>query len=299
MAARTATWDSFISTLVTLTLNRTPFGSRMPKRKTRITCNAEAKEDYERSASATPESCYSRQATGFPMDYVNAPRAPLVKLPEFWDASPAAWFAHTESQFDLYGVNDDNRRYHHVVAALPASVATRIVGLLSQPPAGDKYAALKFQLLYNFSLSDAERADELFALNGLGARRPSQLMEHMLALLGDHAPGFLFIQLFLRQLPVAVRTALAGVPTGDLRAFAREADKFYIAQRSSGSGPSVFYTSSAPPATGGRDAAARVGRPPREHGLCFYHERFGNKATKCRQPCSFAEQGNAQAGVRL
>ena len=177
----------------------------MPKKKTRAASNAGSNEDYEPGSPGTPESRGSRQATGFPMD--NAPRAPLVKLPEFWEASPAAWFAHTESQFDLHGIDDDNRRYHHVVAALPSSVATRIVGLLSHPPALAKYAALKSQLLYNFSLSDAERADELFALNGLGARKPSQLMEHMLALLGDHAPGFLFAQLFLRQLPVAVKTA--------------------------------------------------------------------------------------------
>lgn len=29
-----------------------------------------------------------------------------------------------------------------------------------------------------------------------------------------------------------------------------------------------------------------------EEGLCFYHNRFGRKARKCRQPCKFSQQGN-------
>ena len=257
----------------------------MPKKKSRVACKSEP-EDTE--ISTTFARCHASAAG----PSSEAPRAAVLKLPEFWEASPAAWFAHTESLFDLHGVEDDNRRYHHVVSALPSSVATRIVGLLTHPPAFEKYAALKSQLLYNFGLSDTERADELFGLNGLGARKPSQLMEHMLALLGDHTPGFLFTQLFLRQLPVAVRSVLAGMPTTDLRALAMEADKVYIAQRGASALVSMHAPPTPQPMVRGGVAANRPGRPARRSALCFYHERFGDRATKCRQPCSFTGQGN-------
>ena len=286
-----------LTKLVTPTSDRTfYFGLNMPKRKThgRLTCKTEP-EEMSVPYSPTPQRPLQVGAT--PVG--TAPHAQSLKLPEFWEASPAAWFAHTESQFDLHGVADDNRRYHHVVTALPSSVATRIVGLLTRPPALDKYTTLKTQLLYNFSLSNAERADELFALNGLGGREPSQLMEHMLALLGDNEPGFLFTHLFLRQLPVSVRSALADVPVGDLRAFAIEVDKFWIAQRGSGgSSPIPAYTSPAPHVRKNKTANVGPSCPVQRPDVCFYHERFGDRATKCRQPCSFAVQGNALAGAR-
>ena len=264
------------------------YGLDMPKKKSRGLLACKSEDSDETPAPSSPPPRHPHLGT--------PPHTPPLKLPEFWETSPAAWFAHTESQFDLHGIVDDDRRYHHVVAALPSSVATKIVGLLTRPPAHGKYGTLKSQLLYNFSLSDTKRVEELFALNGLGGRKPSQLMEHMLALLGDNEPGFLFTHLFLRQLPVSVRSALADVPVEDLRAFAMEADTFWIAQRSAS--PVSAYASPAPHVRRDKKVAVGSDRPSQRPGVCFYHERFGDRATKCRQPCSFVVQGNAQAGAR-
>lgn len=54
-------------------------------------------------------------------------------------------------------------------------------------------------------------------------------MDRMLDLLGEHRPNFLFIQLFLRQLPSQVRTALANTTITDCWRLAEEADKFFFA----------------------------------------------------------------------
>lgn len=59
-------------------------------------------------------------------------------------------------------------------------------------------------------------------------------MENMLALLGSRDVSFLFIQLFLSQLPPPVCTALASSPllhTEDYQALAEEAEMILLASR--------------------------------------------------------------------
>jgi len=68
----------------------------------------------------------------------------------------------------------------------------------------------------------------LLSLNGLGDSEPSELMDTMLALLGRHRPDFLFQELFLQQLPLPVRAALANTAITDCRELAEEADKFFF-----------------------------------------------------------------------
>ena len=280
--------------LVTPSRTERFFSPNMPKSGKRRSFKAEEEDD-----SLVPDMAPGHsqlEAAASPRHAV--PHPPPLKLPAFWESSPAAWFVHAESLFALHCLKDDELQYHHVVAALPSAVAARLVGLLTRPPESDKYVTLKSRLLYSFTLSDAERANELFSLNGLGARRPSELMEHMLGLLGAHEPGFLFHHLFLRQLPTPVRAALANTPATDMRTFATEADKFYLAGR--GEDAKAPATTQAAPAREkkkGRDAAT-VSPKSRRTDLCFYHDKFGQLAKRCIPPCNFAVQGNAVAGAQ-
>lgn len=81
-------------------------------------------------------------------------------------------------------------------------------------------------MLKTFELSDAERASQLFSLQDLG---DSKLEDRMWDLLGEHKPGFLFVQLFLRQLPPQVWAALANIAITDCCALAEEFDQFFLA----------------------------------------------------------------------
>ena len=174
-----------------------------------------------------------------------------------------------------------------------------MVSLLERPPARNKYAALKAHLLETFGLSESERARQLLSLPGLGDSKPSELMDHMLALLGDHQPCFLFKELFLQQLPEQVRLALANSSITDFRQLAREADTFFSA------GKKCFAAT--PPSTSSATSDDHMHQPysisattavPRRAkqsgGLCFYHAKFGNKAKKCLPPCT---SGNAPAAT--
>lgn len=224
--------------------------------------------------------------------------AATVKLPDFWTHDPEPWFQHVEAQFHLRGITTDDTKYFHVVAALDSATTRRLMGLLRDPPNTGKYAALKTQLLQIYQLSDIERADRLLSLNGLGDSKPSELMENMLALLGSGDVSFLFTHLFLRQLPPQVRTGLATSPlirTKDYRGLAEEADRLLLASRQFAVNAVLPMK---PDDVDSVEVAAVTERRRKESSLCFFHRRFGLKARRCVQPCTFQQPGNERAGAR-
>ncbi|CAI5656466.1 unnamed protein product [Oreochromis niloticus] len=84
----------------------------------------------------------------------------------------------------------------------------RVMTLLRDPPTQGKYTALNAQLLWCYSLSDAERPKKLLYLSGLGDGTACELIESMLSLLGTDDSRFLFPQTVAgvswpRQLPAA------------------------------------------------------------------------------------------------
>ncbi len=217
--------------------------------------------------------------------------AVAVKLPLFWTTSPTAWFAQAVAQFAIRNITTDDTKYYYVVSALDNATATRAVSLLSAPPAQHKYSAIKTFLTGAYELSECERAAALFNLHGLGDSNPSELMDSMLALLGPHTPCFLFLHLFLQQLPEYVRGPLSVSGIKDYRALAQEADKIFLS---------------------GRPHLQEVNIPKsQQHNsqpsdICRYHHRFGTKARNCWPNCkhystfcsSKKTPGNSSQGQR-
>ena len=116
-------------------------------------------------------------------------------------------------------------RYFHVVAALDSQTATRALSVKAYPLLTKKYETLKSFLCSAFGLSETVRANTLLDLSWLGDRKPSELTDSMLALVGDHKPCFILKQIFLRQLPEKVRVPLANSPITELRMLSLEADR--------------------------------------------------------------------------
>ena len=223
--------------------------------------------------------------------------AASVKLPEFWEFAPTAWFVQIEAQFMIHGVTDDSTRYAFVVAALGRSTTTRTISFISAPPAHGKYEALKAYLLETFELSESERAQRLLEMRGLGDGKPSELMARMLSLLGAEEPNFLFRELFLRHMPPQVRTALASRRITNPRELAAEADRFFLAARSSTPEMLAPIRSSVRPADIRRPDGAAAATDNTE--MCYFHARFGAKARRCRPPCNYKPAGNEKADTQL
>ena len=109
--------------------------------------------------------------------FIMSIEAVALKLPTFWTTCPLALFAQTKALSTLRNISSNDTRYFHVVAALDSQTATRALSVIASPPLTNKYEALKSFLCSAFGLSETER------LSGLGKRKPSELMDSMLALL--------------------------------------------------------------------------------------------------------------------
>ena len=214
-----------------------------------------------------------------------------LKLPIFWTSQPAVWFAQTEAQFTLRGISADETKYYHVVSVLDQETVTRLLDLISCPPADNKYGTLKSRLIDTFGLSRQERATRLLHLRPLGDSKPSSLMDEMLALLGEHKSCMLFEQLFLERLPEEIRTQLVADKIDDHREMARKADQLWAA-RDASSTPAAHSVQRGKP-NSRKIKSNTAEESPDNSQLCYYHRRFGEAARQCRQPCSWS--GNAKA----
>lgn len=84
-----------------------------------------------------------------------------VKLPQFWPDKPALWFAQVEAQFAVSGITADDTRYSYVVAQLDSRYAAEVEDIILSPPANDRYAYLKNELIRRLSISEEQRVRRL------------------------------------------------------------------------------------------------------------------------------------------
>ena len=191
--------------------------------------------------------------------------AVTLKLSEFWTSHPKVRFQQTEAQFALRQVTADNTKYFYVVAALDQDSAQRVIDLLEDPPRDHKYLALKKRLLDTFDLSDNAR---LLNMPQLGDKKPSVLMNEMLALIADHCPCFLFNYLFLQLLPDDIRMILSGQQWNDPRQLAARADELWLARS-----PAPPVSRLSRPRKGTNYGQDQQGSSRNQEKLCFYHKR--------------------------
>ena len=210
------------------------------------------------------------------------------------------------------------RRSSTISSPLAPEFATEVRDLILNPPAERSYDTLKEQLVKRTAASEQRRLQQLFNAEELGDRKPTQLLRRMQQLLGDLAgaiDGSFIRELFLQRLPGNVRMVLAS--TGDrvsLDELAQLADKIVEV-----AAPSISAVV-APRLTAevdqlrtevtrlkelvtslsvrGKSMRSRSPspfrpRPPADSTLCWYHQRYGDAARKCRAPCS--KSGNDQA----
>ena len=77
----------------------------------------------------------------------------FFKLPDFWTASPAAWFGVAEAQFLLRGTTSQRDRFALVAAVLPEASARRVAHIYSiyvfmdsYPCTIKKWRSMKYKL---------------------------------------------------------------------------------------------------------------------------------------------------------
>lgn len=242
-----------------------------------------------------------------------------MKLPPFWPADPEVWFAQVEAQFTTRGITVQKTKFEYLVASLSPEFATEVRDLILRPPTERPYDALKEQLIKRTTASEQRKLQQLLTTEDLGDRKPTQLLRRMQQLLGNQpeligGSGAFLRELFLQRLPGNVRVVLAATDESlTIDKLAELADRIVAVAT-----PSVSAVSTPQLTTEVDQLRAEVGRlqgvvkslssqsqlrrpsrfrrspspvrrrspEPTDHTLCWYHQKFGDDARKCREPCT-------------
>jgi len=244
-----------------------------------------------------------------------------VKLPEFWTSDPVMWFSQAEAVFRRSNITVSFTKYDHVLMKLPEAVVVSVRNLVAsvQPTDTDAYERLKDRLTSSYSKSKWQQVFSLIKHPDLGDRRPSQMMNEMLALLpdGENGDSTIFLGLFLLRLPVSMRDHLAAANLKTAEEMARHADVLWDARAGDSAvtavatevdavslrSPRTDTRRRSPARDSRRRSPERSNRPPRRQtpgrdgfrssnrssSLCFYHGKYGQKARQCEAPCTWSE----------
>ena len=211
-----------------------------------------------------------------------------IKLPTFWPQRAQIWFVQAEAQFTIKGITADVTKYSYVTASLDQDTATRVLDILTNPPSTNKYETLKQRLIDNYKLSEREAASRILDIGGLGDSKPSELLDKMLAIVPPgQEPGFLFKEVFLRQLPAEVQSLVTQQDYPTLRDLAKAADKHFMS-----TGATINATMKGGKHNKREGPRHQYSKTP-DPDLCWYHQKFGKQATKCTTPCKFSENWTA------
>ena len=134
-----------------------------------------------------------------------------VKLPAFWDKDAGAWFTLAEEILTANNIVDQRAKYRAVLLVIPHHILERTRGVLNAASAAaDPYKELKDRLVELLTPSKLDQINSIIWGAELGGRRPSEMMDGMLASLppGEQA-GLLFKGHFLHRLPTDIKNLVA------------------------------------------------------------------------------------------
>lgn len=250
-----------------------------------------------------------------------------VKIPPLWRGNIAIWFVQVEANFEVAQVTSDVTKYNTVLASIDTETLSAVSDLILNPPADNKYVALKERLINEFSDSESQKIRKLLSELTLGDKRPSALLREMKELAKSSVTDEFLKTIWLERLPTTVQ-AILSVSSADLTELSKLADKIaeiktvpeVCSLRTPGAAAPVTHDSDEvnylrteikklskqleDMKCGARSRSRSRGtfRPWRrltphrrlespgnenQSPLCFYHAKFGASAFKCRRPCSF------------
>ena len=243
-----------------------------------------------------------------------------VKVPPFWKTNPALWFKQVESQFITAGITSDSTKFHTIVGSIEANVLSEVSDLILQPPSINMYATLKQRIQDRFCDSEEKLLKKLLRDVEIGDKKPSALLRDMVALASGKVSDDLLKSLWMQRLPKQTQ-AILSVSSESLTQLALMADKIADTSESwelnSISPSSTTYqnaleikidalTKQIETLTndrgrnhlrqrGGRSKSRTTSANKKNKPLCWYHYKFGEKATKCLQPCVFSSNQNSSS----
>lgn len=236
-----------------------------------------------------------------------------IKPPPFWRSSPQFWFNRLEAQFELARIVDQRTKFNYVLSVLDGEIIQVVSDIIRNPHANEPYDVLKTNLISRLSISETAKLSQLLGDLNLGDRQPSQFLREMRDLGGDKVSEELLRSLWLQRLPDNMQAILACNP-GSLTELAKCADKIaevynkpIVYSCNNNNEPNQYslilerlecltkqmdelkhkQQNSKHSRSRSRTKNFTKSNINNDNGLCWYHAKFSDKATKCIKPCSF------------
>jgi len=178
------------------------------------------------------------------------------KIPAFWRSNPELWFRQIESQFYTSRITSDSTKYHHVVAAMESEVLQHVSDIIISPPTSDMYEVLLVNL--------ACMVDKIMEVAG-GGKDNFGCIASTDRSRTRSSPSTNTDSSFekLEKQIAALTLKVENLTKNRERSRSRNTHRSVSGTSRTRNGDKV------------------------NHELCWYHFKFGDKATKCREPCKF------------
>jgi hypothetical protein len=102
-----------------------------------------------------------------------------VRLQSFWIEGSTLWFDQVEAEFHLVGICDETTKFCYVTAQLDHQLAAEVEDIITSPPQQEPYTKLKKELVNRLYPSRDQRTRQLFTIEEMGNRKPSQFLRHL------------------------------------------------------------------------------------------------------------------------
>jgi len=132
-----------------------------------------------------------------------------IKLPPFWKADPELWFFQIEAQFHSNGIRADLSKYNQIVGKLDSDVLSKVSDIVKNPPAAQKYDAIKNRLIKEFIESEKTKLRSLFTELSLHEDKPSNLLHKMREKTCNKVSDELLKELWSNRLPQQIQAILS------------------------------------------------------------------------------------------
>jgi len=189
-----------------------------------------------------------------------------------------------------------------VIAALPNEIAVELIDFFENVPGEEQYTSTKMRLLKKFTHTDLEKAELIRSMPGIGDRKPSDLMDSMLAVCptGQSMSPY-FLNEFLRRIPGNIHGHLHTFGNEDPCSLAQQADLVWSSQSSQlilhNSEDNLAEENFCSTIHNYRQKNQNTQDTSEMAGWCNIHRNYGRKAFSCKAPCSYnTGLGNVKTG---
>ncbi|XP_017477961.1 PREDICTED: uncharacterized protein LOC108367777 [Rhagoletis zephyria] len=219
-----------------------------------------------------------------------------------------AYFYSLEFWFEASLISSDVRKFNIVLASVPPKKLMELKPIIETAPPNGKYAYIREKLIDNFTDSQQRRLQRVVKDMALGDRRPSDIYKEMKRVAGNTLSDSIIHDLWLRRLPPYVQAAA-------IAANVAVAEKLKIADliiesidlhnnlvhSISSNGEVANFRQEVTELTRNMQKLLKVKARSRSRlksctvhvrgtsngETSWYHKKFGDNATKCREPCSY------------